>query len=405
MPFKGGDSLLVVGHKPSTRTVIQKETIIREQPIQVLNASLENLFASNLSVLHFSVPDITVFHPKNPHILNESFLDFSTNTSSVEMRSNNIPFLTYTRGALYTNNVSVSLANVSRLCVGRIESTDGNEIGGVFLKDRSLTVPGSAYVGEMLVAKEGAVGGAIFKDGAGAFTRIQTKMLQTGTLHTDNFSCSSGLVLGGIELSGGNLNTDSLHVETDSYISGVRIHNCALECGVANISQVFSHRFDLDNLSLSSFEDRLTVGGGIFTPIDSVNNFGCLMSDGSSVSVDGNLSVSSIEASSGTIRTIHTDSLCIDTEVQAPLGRFASVTTSDITCSELRCAKVDTSLVIADNYTHRDGTPILKNITPPGMITLFAGEVPPRGWMMCDGRGGRPRLASPTQGVIYIVRV
>ena len=407
--------------KHITRTVIQKETIVREIPVQVLNASLDTLAVHNLNVVNFSVPDITVFHPKEPHILKKSFLDFSTDSPTIELRTNNTPFLRYAESNLYTNNVTVSLATVSKLRVGRIESTEGNEIGGVFLNSRSLTVPGSAYVGESFVAKEGAVGGVTFKDGRAVFTQVDTRVMNVEQLCVKDLSCAFPVILGDVGLSGGNVNANTLHVETDSCISGVRIHDCGINCDYASISRVSSHKFDIDNLSLSSFEDRLTVGGGIFTPIQSLNNIGCLMSDGSSVCIDGKLS-----AYSGTLTSIHTDRLSVrdvlidNNTVDAVRGQFDTLVASNILCSridttcvrcsqidvsEVKCDNIDTNVVVADEYNHKDGSSILKDIIPVGMICLFSGEIPPRGWMLCDGRGGRPRLPSPAQGVIYMVRV
>jgi len=414
MPFNR--AALLMAPKERTRTIVQKETLIREIPIQVLNASLDNLCVNNLSVIHFSVPDITVFHPKDPHILKNSFLDFSTDSDTVELRTNNTSFLRYVDSNLYTNNVTVSLATISKLCVGRIESTEGNEIGGVFLRNRSLTVPGSAYVGESFVAKEGAVGGVTFKNGRAVFTQIDTRVMNTERLCVNDLSCAFPVRLGDVGLSGGNVNANTLHVETDSCISGVRIHDCGIDCDYASISRVSSHRFDIDNLSLSSFEDRLTVGGGIFTPIQSVNNLGCLMSDGSSVFIDGKLT-----AYSGTLTSVQTESLVVGdviidkNSVKAPAGLFDSlvacnvhtsrIDTSGVHASNIHCSRIDTSVIVADDYIGRDGTAILKNVIPVGMISLFSGEIPPRGWMLCDGRGGRPRLPSPTPGVIYMVRV
>jgi hypothetical protein len=46
----------------------------------------------------------------------------------------------------------------------------------------------------------------------------------------------------------------------------------------------------------------------------------------------------------------------------------------------------------------------LNGVFPSGMIMLFSGKTPPRGWLECNGKMGTPNLPSPASGVIYIVR-
>jgi microcystin-dependent protein len=46
----------------------------------------------------------------------------------------------------------------------------------------------------------------------------------------------------------------------------------------------------------------------------------------------------------------------------------------------------------------------LHNVFPLGMIMLFSGKTPPRGWLECNGKGGTPLILSPAKDVIYVIR-
>jgi hypothetical protein len=396
------------------RTVVQKETIIREKPIQVLNASLESLTVQRLTATHFSVPDMTIFHPPTPHILNEAFLDFSTGAPSVDLRINNKPFLSYLNDSLHTNNVTSSAGTfrrlfVSNLCVDRIESSRANEIGGVFMSSGHLTVPGNIHADEF-VAKSGAIGGIPFSDGKGAFTAVTSKHVSADRVCVADLSCSQkSIELGGVHLSEGSIEA------SDSCISGVRIHNCRVECDSVNASIVSAHRLDLDGASISSIDDRLSVDVGIVTPFDSANTLGCIRADKSSLIVSGVLTartgifqsvstnaLESAEIFSDKIKVgntiVNPDGISTQT-VEANSADIATLVSSEIACSSIKVAEIR-----ADDYKLTDGTSILKGVFPKGLIMLYHGEVAPRGWLVCDGRGGTPRITCPTPGVIYIVR-
>lgn len=413
MPFKQDPFMQPIRE----RTIVQKETIIREKPIQVLNASLETLF-----VKHLRVPDITLFYPPEPHKLNNSFLDFSTNNSSVDLRINNAPFLTYSRNQLYTNNINVSTGmfdtlSVSNIRVGRIESST-NEIGGVFMTSGHLTVPGNLHIGQTFVAKEGSMGGVLFRNGKSAFTEVSTTRLIAERASISDLICSqfsssqSSIDLAGVSISNGDIHANSVISDSDSCISGVRLHNCGIDCEFANLSMLHVRKIDIDSASISSVDDRLSMDVGIVTPPESINNIGCIRCDKSSLSVEGSLTVSSANIGHLSVQDIIVQDIRVGSTTIQPNGIHTPMITVGIAdiptlnTHHTTCARIDvTEEIRANDYKLSDGTSILKGVFPKHIIMLYHGDVPPRGWLLCDGRGGTPRLPSPTPGVIYIVRV
>jgi hypothetical protein len=57
-----------------TLTIVQKETVVNEYKIDVLNASLDSVCVKDLTITNkLIVPDITLFYRPNPHIFTESY--------------------------------------------------------------------------------------------------------------------------------------------------------------------------------------------------------------------------------------------------------------------------------------------------------------------------------------------
>jgi hypothetical protein len=394
-----------IEHHHHTRTVINKETTIIEKA--VLNASMENLTVRNLSVTNLSVPDPSIFYPPpiEQNLLNASFLDFSTNEAVIALQVNNKPFLTFSpeTTTVVVPALNASTATFETLHVGRIETTQGNEIGGVLLNGGTVTAPSNVYVGEHFVARHGAIGGVTFKGGAGAFSNLVSKKIETPELHVEsayitNISCANDVAFLGVS-------AQRLSVAKDACISGVRIHDCGIFCDFGSIAMLKSGRLEIDNISITSEDESINITGGLFTPESSVNSIGCIHTENNNVSISGSLSVlsadiSSLTADILTVNTLHTPGMFLET---ANIGTLSAstVNSSSLTCSHI----VSENTITAKDFRLLDGTSIVNTLLPKGVIMLFCGSVPPRGWLKCDGRGGTPLLAGPSPNVVYIVRV
>jgi hypothetical protein len=415
MPFRSEKMIPMPNQKE--RVVVQKETVIREIPVQVLNASLDFLTVNRLSVTDLSIPDKSIFYPPNPHVFTKPFINFAGSSPTIELRSNTNVLLSFKNNSLYTNNVNVSSGSfdnisVSKLSVDRIESRHGNEIGGVFMKEGHLTVPGNICADEF-VAKTGSIGGIVFREGKSAFTHLTSKKIDVSQICVSDLSCSQAVIqIGGVELSGGTLSAEAIQVESDSCISGVRIHNCGIECDFANMGMLSVNRVDFDCGSFSSFEDRISADVGFITPTNSTNSIGCTIIDKDSLIVDGDLKANTVEVKTISAEVLAAESVCVGGTQLQPNGVDTPMISADIgtitklSSAHIECTRIDVASEIrADDYKLTDGTSILKGVFPKGIIMMYQGSVPPRGWLPCDGRGGTPRITSPVLGVIYIVRV
>ena len=124
-----------------------------------------------------------------------------------------------------------------------------------------------------------------------------------------------------------------------------------------------------------------------------VAKLGCVsISDG--LLVSGNVTISGdISADRVETRQIKTESVLTST-----------VNASEVSTSQITAHAISAGYVKAADFRLNDGTSILNGVFPVGMIMLFQGKIPPRGWLECNGKCGTPTLLAPTEGVIYIVR-
>lgn len=382
-----------------------------------MNAQLDTLDVTSLTVhgdLNIRNPE--AFYPPPPQ-----FVEFDQASSIVGFKiDDNDPFLVYNRS---THEIEVSAITAvdgtfHSLYTERFTTSVG-EFADVLLKNGSVYAPGDTCVGGHLIAATGAIGGVQLRNEELHCSTMGASNVVAGTLscsfiETERIHCSAPYItLGGVRLLSGTV--DAMQVQTGDVRAKTGYFN-ELECG-----------------SLASF----SVVSGIRTPPDSSNVLGCLTATEGNVTIRGNLEVNTVEAKVLDGHEVSTTELrCWGSAtiadvgihggmIEASTGRIGGVQLSNSSlyadASFVRHSIADThhikqelhvgtdvsiqdGSVRAADFRLKDGTSILNGVFPPGMIMLFHGKVPPRGWMECNGKGGTPTLAPPTPGVIYIVR-
>jgi len=430
-------------------SVIERNThIVHERP--VITASLEQLTVRRLAVSEsFSLPDPSIFYPPHPEELPTSHLVFRGSADHVELRTGDgHAFFQYDchKNVAYTEHHSTELLDAGvvhsdAIKTGRLEATEiivpslnvpsirterletlTTEIGGILLREGTLAAPRDALIGQHLTAKSAAVGGVSLREETVTAAFGEVGVLGCDTVRTELLEVGSpALTLGGVQLHHGNVECRNVRFEGGTgktlVIENVRSGAIATESLRVGGRQIFVK------------DGTLVLDGGIATHEDS--KLGPLWIGKEGACLVGQFVASSVEASNVTSGAVSTHELVVDRhgkiggvvctdgivtakEVgsrsvraeEAAVGMLSATTAnvSNVVCTKVTSGQVVAESVTSKDYRLSDGTSILNGIFPPGMIMLFAGGTPPRGWLMCNGTGGTPLLPPPAPGVIYIVR-
>jgi hypothetical protein len=306
----------------------------------VMNGSMESLTVDRLMVRDISLSDPSIFYPPDPHIFKEAYLEFSSDVVGFKAEKT---FLEYNKR---TDIVSTENLDTQTLT--------------------AHTVDISLLRADRLETSENMIGGIILRNGG--------------------FSAP------------GNVNVGSHFIASTGNIGGV-----SLKQGIV--------RGDI--LDVTSTQSNLTVSGDLTCKVIKckrleIDEFPSIVTDSDSVHSIGNLSISEGAAYFSGKFT----SLCMSTEFVE--SEKVSTQHLDVhtlaTMKELTVEKMNTKSVVIDgtvkahDFRLQDGTSILNGVFPLGMIMLYNGKVPPRGWLECNGKGGTPVMDSPAPNVIYIVR-
>lgn len=391
------------------------ETVVKEVP--VLNAQLDTLEVTSLTVhgdLNISNP--AAFYPPPPQ-----YVEFDQASSVVGFKvDTEDPFMVYNRATQEVELSAITAVDGTfrSLHTERFTTSVG-EFADVLLKKGNVYAPGDIFASGHLIADTAAVGGVIMRNEELLCTSLQSGNIASATLscqfiNTERIRCEAPYItLGGVRLLSGAVDATELHTGAVHAKAG---YFDEVECG-----------------SLSS----LSIRSGIQTPPDSSNVLGCLTAHEGRVKIHGKLEASVVEAKvldghevSTTELRCWGSAMIADVGIQGGAIEASKATLGGVSLSNsslyaeasfVRHSIVDThhikqelnvgedvkivdGSVRAADFRLKDGTSILNGVFPPGMIMLFHGKVPPRGWMECNGKGGTPLLASPAAGVIYIVR-
>jgi hypothetical protein len=423
MPFITKKSGITPYVKPNEiLTILQKETVVNEYKIDVLSASLETLAVEDLKITkNLIVPDITLFYPPNPHIFYENHLLFSNTGNIVSFKTDDghsfINFDKHRNNVIIYNleciNFFSRCIETDLLSVKKIITSEGNEIGGVFLKNNTITVPDNANIGGHITAKNGNIGGCTFRENKGTFYELSVDILSI----KNTLSYSFPEKIGGVTLKNGNISTSN-----ECFLSGITLKDSSIECKQIIID---SNTFSINN-------DMLNSPLGINTPKNSSNNIGILKITSNNVNIDSELYVNTkISTNLANIKNIFTD--YIWTEKRAKLcgsvfesntftiscANIGDITLKDnkiqaesIECSSLSVKdklnipslcikdslqigseiKLSKDIIRAKDYTFLDGTSMKNDFITRNMIVMFHGKNPPKGWVKCDGMFGTPLL-------------
>jgi hypothetical protein len=433
MPFyeEGEDSL----------SIIEKEiTLIREIPIQ--SSNVDSLTIADLTVTkNINFP--------NPEIIKNNYINFSTSNNYVELQFNGTSFLKYdTSGLLYSDNIEstntstkfakivnaeinniitpfLNVPNISAdtLKVGRIEIANENDIGGVLFKNGTLSVPNDTRTGN-ITAKSGSIGNISFKDGSIISSNIIADTGFIRTLSCDRILCSAThITFGNVHMSDGKIKTTNVitdNVSTNTFT--------AIKSSFQDIS---TNSLTINTTQFTDDIETICISKGIHTPLNTSNNIGILNVSKKDVTVKGSIYTQNIDSSYGSFNNFKSDELKVTSN--ATIGNViiqnnvlnandiycdkidvkkgligdmwsTSVTSKDIHTEKLSVSEIETSCIRSSDYKLNDGTSILTGVFPLGIIMLFNGKIPPKGWLECNGKGGTPNIPSPAQGIIYIVR-
>jgi hypothetical protein len=443
MPFKPEEETNV------TTYIVRKEIeTIREVPF--FPDKMEKLILTNLIVTkNIEIPDPTIFYRPNPEKLSNSFLNFCTPSNIVEFKINDSAFLTFDEkdrqihsskigcstlnadivqskraefDELIIPSLTVSTISADVIKVGRIESAPANDIGGVLLKDGTINA-NTIQVGNT-VSVCGNIGGCSLKNKNIWASDVNVINLNAATISCGLIACDrlvcdvKHITLGGVRFSDGNIKIGNLDAST---INTNTIETKSVRTDTIITTNIETKNIKLETLDLFGTNNRLSVSGGLYIPVSHISEIGKLkltkdlavldvpfhvksiettvaklgcvsISDG--VLVSGNVTISGdISADRVETRQIKTESVLTST-----------INASEVHASQITAHAISAGYVKAADFRLNDGTSILNGVFPVGMIMLFQGKIPPRGWLECNGKCGTPTLLAPTDGVIYIVR-
>lgn len=406
----------------------------------MINASLQTLEVNTLTVRDsIHIQDPSVFYPPEPHKFVSPFLEFSGDSNSiVGFRVGNEPFLQYdvSSNCVCAVHLASETVETGILKTDRIECSNATEFAGVLLKEGKAYIPGEACVGGHFIAKTGSVGGVNFREGT-----IKSLHSSAVSMSVDMFSCAMPIVLlGGVTLSRGCVYANRVELEASSlttsgdelvFSTGIRTPpNTINELGsihtqsghttiVGNVS--VTDRFSANSADIGGIElDHNTlrvwgVGmiGGVTLQDNSISSMeadiGPLRVKEDSVVVRGTIqsfSTQTSDVSAFSIQSLNVTTSRLDASSVETSNLLAStISTTAISTSSISTSSISTTAISAGDYKLSDGSSILNWVYPRGVITLFHGKTPPRGWLECTGRAGTPKLDPPSPDVIYIVRM
>ncbi len=444
MPFYEDERL----ESEETQVIIQKEIkVVREVPIQT--GVMDSLIVSNLVVSRdIKIPNPTIFYPPNPEILKSSYLNFLSD-EPIDFRSNGTPFLEYRNdGMLYSKNIGaqtavaqfvrfekahideiispiicVPLLSANTIRASRFEAT-ANDIGGVLLKSGTVNAPHEIYTGN-IVSKLGSIGSVQLKDSIVSCSSIKSDNATFKNMTCDRIYCSAPYItVGNVQFSNGSMLASSVYTAA--------VFTEKIKTQTADLDNISTQKLTIGETELTDGSNMFCISKGIYTPLNSSNTLGSLTLNKNNAILSGSLNAQHIQTLSGTVCELDCTTLNvqkslqigntfistdgIDTsnitlkKVSANNATFNRVETEHINSETMNADKLTVKTVeIAEgikaaDYRLLDGTSILNGVFPVGMIMLFAGKVPPRGWIECTGKMGTPNIPSPAPGVIYIVR-
>jgi hypothetical protein len=444
MPFYEDERL----ESEETQVIIQKEIkVVREVPIQT--GVMDSLIVSNLVVSRdIKIPNPTIFYPPNPEILRSSYLNFSTH-EPVHLQSNGKSFLEYRNdGMLYSENIgaqtsvaqfasfdkaqineiitpiiSVPLLSANTIKAARFEST-ANDIGGVLLKNGTVNAPQEIYTGN-IVSKVGSIGSVQLKDSNVSCSSIKGDDATFKNMTCDRLYCSAPYItVGNVQFSNGSMLASSVYTAA--------VFTEKINTQRAELDNISTKKITIGETELSDGSDMFCVSKGIFTPLNSSNTLGPLTLNKNNAILSGALNAQNIQSLSATIYEM--DSTVLNVRKSLQVGdtfistdristsniTLQTVSATDATLKNIETEQINSETINTDKLTVKtveitdgikaadyrllDGTSILNGVFPVGMIMLFSGKVPPRGWVECTGKMGTPNIPSPAPGVIYIVR-
>lgn len=431
-------------------SVIERNThIVHERP--VITASLEQLTVRRLAVSEsFSLPDPSVFYPPHPEDLPTSHLVFHGSAAVVEFRTGDgHAFFQYDcdKNVAYTEHHSTEVLDAGvvhsdAIKTGRLEATEivvpslcvpsirterletlTTEIGGILLREGTLTAPRDALVGGHLTAKSAATGGVSLRDETVTAAYGEVGVLGCDTIRTDILEVGSPtLTLGGVQLHHGNVEGRNVKFEGGT--------GKTLVVGNTRSETIATDLLRVGGRQITERDGTLVLDGGLATHEDS--KLGPLWIGKEGACLVGQFVASSVETSNLTVGELHRTRdlqvdhhaklggvVCVDGTItakemgvrtvraeDAAVGMISATTAnvSNVVCTKITSGQVVAESITSKDYRLSDGTSILNGVFPPGMIMLFAGNTPPRGWLACNGTGGTPLIPPPAPGVIYIVR-
>ena len=407
-----------------TKEVIIRREVETVREVPVLTGQMDSLSVNSLTITgNIRVPDITQFYPPTPHIFQRGilfngvaelaykdtpFLKFDPYTSNVcidtlctsNIHTNHIQSEYAKVSTLDVDTIKTSALTLSTLCVGRIEAA-ANIIGGVVLRDGGLSAPGYVSVGAHFIATDGTIGGVSLK-----YNEVRTHGLHAQTM------CAQTVSFGYIE-------TSRIHC-TAPYIvfGGVHLLSGDVVCAKLKNDQIATTHIQTETLDCSRITTPVIFDSDIVTPSARI---------GSVVATSANVrELITVHTRADTAHIGTADILRLTTSdvrthrLSCETAVFSSVETSTLSASSVIshtvCASlIETSKLTVDEISIKgairapdfrlpDGTSILHSVFPIGMIMLFSGKTPPRGWLECNGKGGTPSIPGPAKDVIYVIR-